>query len=160
MPKAAPPSRLNWRLAVAILTGLLLFVSTAMAARRGVNVRVMVPGRSDSSAVWNAMRAQYDGLLSHGVRIFEWQGPMMHAKAVVVDRVWCSVGTYNLDHRSLRHNLEVNANVLDRALAEELAAQFELGLQGSREITLADWRRRPWTARVQERFWSSFDYFF
>jgi cardiolipin synthase len=132
----------------------------AQAARRGVNARVMVPGRSDSRAVWHAMRAQYDGLLSRGVRIYEWQGAMMHAKAVVVDRTWCSIGTYNLDHRSLRHNLEVNANILDRALAAQVAQQFELGLQGSREITLADWRRRPWTERVAERFWASFDYFF
>lgn len=132
----------------------------ARAARRGVDVRVMVPGHSDSSAVWHAMRARYDSLLTRGVRIFEWQGPMMHAKAVVVDRLWASVGTYNLDHRSLQHNLEVNVNVLDRAFAGELASQFELGLKGSREITLADWRRRPLLERVEERLWVSFDYFF
>jgi cardiolipin synthase A/B len=132
----------------------------ARAARRGVDVRVMVPGRSDSSAVWHAMRARYDSLLTRGVRIFEWQGPMMHAKAVVVDRLWASVGTYNLDHRSLQHNLEVNVNVLDRAFAGELADQFELGLKGSREITLAEWRRRPLIERIRERLWVSFDYFF
>lgn len=132
----------------------------AHAARRGVNVRVMVPGRSDSDAVWHAMRGQYDYLLARGVRIFEWQGPMMHAKAVAVDREWCSVGTFNLDHRSLVHNLEVNLNVLDRALASDLASRFETGLKGSREITLADWRRRSWAERWQERFWSSFNYFF
>jgi len=132
----------------------------ARAARRGVDVRVMVPGRSDSSAVWHAMRARYDSLLTRGVRVFEWQGPMMHAKAVVVDRLWASVGTYNLDHRSLQHNLEVNLNVLDRAFAGELASQFELGLKGSREVTLADWRRRPLMERLWERLWVSFDYFF
>jgi cardiolipin synthase len=132
----------------------------ARAARRGVDVRVMVPGHSDSSAVWHAMRARYDSLLTRGVRVFEWQGPMMHAKAVVVDRLWASVGTYNLDHRSLQHNLEVNLNVLDRAFAGELASQFELGLKGSREITLADWRRRPLLERIKERLWVSFDYFF
>ncbi len=132
----------------------------AHAARRGVDVRVIVPGRSDSTAVWHAMRARYDALLSRGVRIFEWQGPMMHAKAVVVDRQWASVGTFNLDHRSLRHNLEVNANVLDRAFAAELAGQFELGLKGSREVLLADWRRRAWLDRARERLWTSFDYFF
>ena len=133
----------------------------ARAARRGVDVRVMVPGHSDSAAVWHAMRAPLPTqLLSRGVRIFEWQGPMMHAKAVVVDRLWASVGTFNLDHRSLQHNLEVNLNVLDRAFAAELADQFNLGLKGSREITLADWRRRPWLERVRERFWVSFDYFF
>lgn len=132
----------------------------AHAARRGVNVRVMVPGRSDSDAVWHAMRGQYDYLLARGVRIFEWQGPMMHAKAVAVDREWCSVGTFNLDHRSLIHNLEVNLNVLDRTLAADLATRFEAGLAGSREITLAEWRRRSWAERWQERFWASFNYFF
>jgi cardiolipin synthase len=132
----------------------------AHAAARGVAVRVMVPGHSDSNAVWHAMRGQYDFLLARGVRIFEWQGPMLHAKAVVVDRTWCSVGTFNLDHRSLQHNLEVNLNVLDRGLAAELAGRFDAGLAGSREITLDDWRRRSWTERVQERFWSAFDYFF
>ena len=71
---------------------------------------------------------------------------MMHAKAVVVDRVWCSVGTYNLDHRSLRHNLEVNANILDRALAAQLAEQFELWAPRARARSpWRDWRRRPWT---------------
>ncbi|MDE2142274.1 MAG: hypothetical protein KGJ84_07690, partial [Elusimicrobia bacterium] len=130
------------------------------AARRGVNVRVMVPGHSDSNAVWHAMRAHYEHLLARGVRIFEFQGPMLHAKAVVVDREWCSVGTYNLDHRSLIHNLEVNLNVLDRELASRLAARFETGLESSREITLADWRRRSAWERLQERFWSSFNYFF
>ncbi|MFI5344990.1 MAG: phosphatidylserine/phosphatidylglycerophosphate/cardiolipin synthase family protein [Elusimicrobiota bacterium] len=132
----------------------------AQAAARGVRVRVMVPGNSDSAAVWHAMRGQYEYMLSHGVRIYEWQGPMLHAKAVVVDRTWCSVGTYNLDHRSLRHNLEVNLNVMDRALAEDVAAHFETGLAGSREITRDEWRRRPWTEHVQERFWSLFDYLF
>ncbi|HEX4047257.1 MAG TPA: phospholipase D-like domain-containing protein, partial [Elusimicrobiota bacterium] len=132
----------------------------ARAARRGVDVRVMVPGRSDSQAVWHAVRARYDGLLSRGVRIFEWQGPMLHAKAVVVDRVWASVGTFNLDHRSLQHNLEVNVNVLDREFAADLAGKFELGLAGSREITLDEWRRRPRLERVFESFWLSFDYFF
>ncbi|MBI3565634.1 MAG: cardiolipin synthase ClsB [Elusimicrobia bacterium] len=132
----------------------------AQAARRGVNVRVLVPGTSDSASVWYAMRAKYEYLLARGVRIYEWQGPMMHAKAVAVDRQWCSVGTYNLDHRSLMFNLEVNLNVLDRTLAEELSTQFERGLAGSREITPADWRRRPWTERWAESWWSSFDYFF
>ncbi len=132
----------------------------ANAVRRGVKVRIIVPGHSDSAAVWHAMRARYDALLSRGVKIFEWQGPMMHAKAVVVDRLWASVGTFNLDHRSLRHNLEVNVNVLDPAFAAKLADQFELGVKGSREITLDDWRRRPWLQRARERFWMSFDYFF
>ena len=130
------------------------------AAQRGVSVRILVPGSSDSKAVWHAMRAKYAALLAHGIRIYEWQGPMMHAKAVSVDRLWCSVGSFNLDHRSLMFNLEVNLNVLDATLASELSAQFERGVEGSREIKLDEWRQRPWMDRIAERFWSSFETFF
>lgn len=133
--------------------------SLTKAARRGVSVRVMVPGVPDIRSVWYAGRATYAALLTRGVRIFEWQGPMMHAKAVCVDRQWCSVGSYNLDHRSLRHNLEVNLHALDAEFAGKLADAFERGLAGSREITLAEWRARPWKDRLLEEFWSSFDYF-
>ncbi len=134
--------------------------SLAQAVRRGVSVRVLVPGRSDIRSVWHSMRAHYDSLLTRGVRVFEWQGPMMHAKAVVVDGLWCAVGSYNLDHRSLRHNLEVNLQTCDADFAAELKSRFELGVAGAREITLVDWRRRPWMERLLEKFWSSFDYFF
>ena len=130
------------------------------AAKRGVSVRVVVPGISDFQSVWHAMRATYGSLLTHGVRIFEWQGPMLHAKSVVVDKQWCAVGSYNLDHRSLHHNLEVNLHALDLPLAAELAERFERTLEGSREITLEDWRRRPWANRLQEQFFGSFEYFF
>ncbi len=134
--------------------------SLAQAVRRGVDVRVLVPGRSDIRSAWYAMRATYRSLLTRGVRIFEWQGPMMHAKAVVVDGQWCAVGSYNLDHRSLRHNLEANLQTTDTTFAAELKKRFDLGLAGAKEITLADWNRRSWTERGLERFFSSFDYFF
>jgi cardiolipin synthase len=131
----------------------------ARAAARGVDVRVLVPGRSDIPSVWHAMRAKYASLLARGVRIYEWQGAMMHAKAVAVDRQWCSVGTYNLDRRSLRHNLEVNLNILDREFSARLARAFETALSGSREISAAEWSRRPWLDRLRERFFSSFESF-
>lgn len=130
------------------------------AARRGVSVRVLVPGHSDIRSVWYAMRATYAPLLARGVRIFEWQGPMMHAKAVAVDRKWAAVGSYNLDHRSLRHNLEANLQTVDEAFAAELMRNFETGVAGAREVVAADWSRRPWTERALEQFFASFDYFF
>ncbi|MBI4060885.1 MAG: cardiolipin synthase ClsB [Elusimicrobia bacterium] len=134
--------------------------SLAQAVRRGVDVRVLVPGRSDIRSAWYAMRSTYGSLLSRGVRVFEWQGPMMHAKAVVVDGKWCSLGSYNLDHRSLRHNLEVNLQTTDAAFAAKLKARFDLGVAGAREITNAAWGRRSWGERALERLFSSFDYFF
>jgi len=134
--------------------------SLSQAVARGVAVRVLVPGRSDIRSVWYAMRATYGSLLARGIRIFEWQGEMMHAKAVVVDGKWCAVGSYNLDHRSLQHNLEANLQTTDAPFAAELMKAFALGLEGAREITLDDWNRRSWTERALERFFASFDYFF
>jgi len=134
--------------------------SLAQAVRRGVDVRVLVPGHSDIRSAWYAMRATYGSLLTRGVRIFEWQGPMMHAKAVVVDGRWCAVGSYNLDHRSLQHNLEVNLQTTDAAFALELRARFEAGLGGAVEITPYGWSKRSWAERALEQFFSSFDYFF
>ncbi|MBI5247727.1 MAG: hypothetical protein HY923_11165 [Elusimicrobia bacterium] len=134
--------------------------SLAQAVKRGVKVRVLVPGHSDISSVWYAMRATYASLLTRGVRIFEWQGPMMHAKAVVVDGKWCAVGSYNLDHRSLQHNLEVNLQTTDASFAAELQRRFEFGLSGAREIVKDDWERRSWAERALEQFFSSFEYFF
>jgi len=134
--------------------------SLAQAVRRGVDVRVLVPGRSDISSAWYAMRSTYSSLLTRGVRIFEWQGPMMHAKAVVVDGKWCAVGSYNLDHRSLQHNLEANLQTIDASFAAELKKSFDLGLAGAREVKPAEWDRRSWAERGLESFFSSFDYFF
>lgn len=134
--------------------------SLAQAVRRGVDVRVLVPGHSDIRSVWYAMRSTYASLLTRGVRIFEWQGPMMHAKAVVVDGKWCAVGSYNLDHRSLQHNLEVNLQTTDAPFAAELKMRFEAGLAGALEITPLAWSRRSWAERALEQFFSSFDYFF
>jgi cardiolipin synthase len=130
------------------------------AVMRGVRVRVMVPGSLDTTPVFHAMRSTYDSLLSRGIEIYEWQGPMLHAKAVLVDRRWCSIGTFNLDHRSLAHNLEVNLNILDDTFAQDLSVRFERGLEGSKQITLADWRKRRWSQKLLEKFWASFDYFF
>jgi cardiolipin synthase len=132
----------------------------AAAARRGVSVRILVPGRSDHPAVWQAGRRTYDFLLRNGVRLFEWELSILHAKTVIVDGVWCAVGSYNMDHRSLRHNLEVNLHVLDTELAAQMKKKFEGDLASSRELTLAEWRRRPWLDKLRERFWYQFQHFF
>ncbi|MBI5209753.1 MAG: cardiolipin synthase ClsB [Elusimicrobia bacterium] len=130
------------------------------AARRGVKVRLLLPGRSDVAAVWYASRRRYEMLLRDGVEIYEWRGPMLHSKAAVVDRRWCSVGSYNLDHRSLMHNLEVNAHILDEGVAGHLAAVLEADIVRSREISLEVWRRRPALDRFFERLFYLFRYFF
>lgn len=134
--------------------------SLALAARRGVDVRLLVQGHSDIPSVWHAGRFQYDYLLSLGVRIFEWQGPILHAKAGVVDGKWATVGSYNLDHRSLLANLEVNLHVLDPGFAGELSARLDADMAQSRELKRDEWRRRPFSDKVREAFWYQFRYLF
>ena len=134
--------------------------SLAAAARRGVSVKILVQGRSDILSVQYASRYRWDFLLRHGVRLFEYSGSIMHAKACDVDGVWSTVGSYNMDHRSLMHNLEVNLNVLDAEFSEKVARRLREDMAKSREITLDGWRRRPWADRVLEWFFHLFRYFF
>ena len=120
------------------------------AVRRGVNVRVMVPGRSDVPAVHYAGRSLYEELLDGGVRIFEWSGSMLHAKTAVIDRRWCTVGTYNLDYRSLRFNLELTMVIDDPTFGAVMARRFDADLEHARPLLLDRWRRRPTLERGLE----------
>jgi cardiolipin synthase len=115
----------------AILTAL------TTSAMRGVDVRVLVPRRSDSLVVTAAARSYYDTLLAAGVRIYEYQPTMIHAKTVVVDDFFAAVGTANMDNRSFRLNFEVTAILYGEAHAATLATQFEEDLGASKEVTLA-----------------------
>lgn len=120
------------------------------AARRGVDVRVIVPAHSDVEAVKFAGRAQYGKLLAAGVRIFEWQDGMFHAKTAVVDGEWCTTGTFNFDYMSLRQNLEVNASVLDAELASSVERSFCADLTRAREIEMAEVQFRSLGDRLLE----------
>jgi cardiolipin synthase A/B len=122
------------------------------AARRGVSVRVMVPLQSDVRPVWYASRYLFARLLRSGVRIFEYQGRMMHAKAGVIDGVWTTIGSFNIDRRSMLHNLEAGVVVVDRPFARTLQDEFEIRLALCREISLADWRKRSLVQRFLEWF--------
>jgi cardiolipin synthase len=113
------------------------------SARRGVNVRVLVPGpRSDQKLVRLASRRLYGELLKGGVKIFEYQPSMTHVKALIVDDHWAVIGTTNVDNRSFEHNDEVNLALLNRESNARLLEDFERDLLSSREITLPVWRRR------------------
>jgi cardiolipin synthase len=123
----------------------------AAAIRRGAEVRVIVPSRSDLTLVYFASRNLYARLMRMGVRIFEWQGEMMHAKAAAIDGVWATIGSYNLDRRSFIHNLEVGLLIVDRELARELEAQFEADLRRCREVEARVWAKRPAWQKWAER---------
>lgn len=120
------------------------------AARRGVDLRLLIPSRSDVPPALFATRHLLARLLRWGIRVFEWPGPMMHAKTAVVDGIWSTVGSYNIDHLSLVHNLELTAIFLDRRFGSEMEAMFERDFARSREITADLWKRRGWAPRILE----------
>jgi len=113
------------------------------AAKRGVDVRIMVAGTTDVRAVLLASRTIYGGLLRSGVRLFEWTGRVLHAKTAIVDGRWSTVGSSNLDMQSLRHNLEVNAIIEDERFAKAVEAMFQKDLPHCVEVTASSWAKRP-----------------
>ena len=122
------------------------------AARRGVRVEVIVPGKYiDFGVVRKASRARWGPLLEAGIAIYEFQPTMYHTKVMVVDDLWVSVGSTNFDSRSFRLNDEANLNLLDPDLAAELTGHFEEDKVRSHRMTLEAWRRRPWRQKLQER---------
>lgn len=106
------------------------------AAGDGVDVRLLVPGASDLSIVRSLTRAGYRGLLSGGVRVFEWNGPMMHAKTAVADGLWARVGSTNLNLQSWMGNWELDVAIEDAAVAAEFERMFERDLANATEVVL------------------------
>ncbi|MBK6854003.1 MAG: cardiolipin synthase B [Burkholderiales bacterium] len=122
------------------------------AARRGVDVQLILPSRTDSWLVFNAGRGYYDRLLVAGVKIAERRGVILHSKTALVDGVWGTVGSTNLDWRSFLHNHELDAVVLGAEFGAQLQAMFDRDLAASDPVTLQDWRNRPLQLRVKELF--------
>ncbi len=115
------------------------------AALKGIDVRLLVPGISDSRLVNAASCSNYQELLEVGVRIYRYNKGFVHAKTMVVDDNLSIIGTANMDIRSYDLNFEINAMVFDRQLNSELAAAFMNDLQGSQELNLEEWKsRRKW----------------
>jgi cardiolipin synthase len=120
------------------------------AARRGVDVQLLVPSVSDSWVVLAAGRRLYGDLLEAGVKIYERRGALLHSKTTLIDGVWSAVGSTNLDWRSFLHNDEINAIVLGPAFGDEMKAAFQKDLTESTQLTLEAWKRRPLGDRIQE----------
>jgi cardiolipin synthase len=121
------------------------------AARRGVDVRLLVPGpKTDHPWVRHAARRFYGKMLRSNVRIFEYQPRMLHAKMIICDD-WVSLGSSNLDRWSFKWNLEANQEVLNAAFAAVAAAVFEGDCVQSEILSRRSWPRRAWVGRLQER---------
>jgi cardiolipin synthase len=122
------------------------------AARRGVDVRLLTASeKTDVPATRFAGRGRYEELLRSGVKIYEYAPSMMHAKTFVVDGTWSSVGTMNFDNRSLAFNDETTLVTLDAEFGARMDSLFHVDLQYSKEITLDEFLRRPWTEKLREQ---------
>ena len=127
------------------------------AARRGVDVRILTAGPdTDIRTTWYAGRARYPALLRGGVRIWEYSPTMMHAKSIVADGIWGTIGSMNFDNRSLAFNNESNLVVWDRGLGSVMDSTFLADLRYAREITLPHFSRRPLVERIIEMSASAF----
>jgi cardiolipin synthase len=121
------------------------------AAKRGVDVRVLTASeKTDVRVTWYAGRSRYEALLSGGVRVYEYQPSMMHAKTMVADGIWGTIGSMNFDNRSLAFNDETNLVVWDRDFGAVMDSTYHNDLRHAREIKLSEFTDRPWTARLVE----------
>ena len=128
------------------------------AALRGVEVRLVLPGVSESGPAFYAGRAAYQRMLSDGVQIYELQVAVLHAKTAVIDGVWSTVGSANMDTRSFLHNSELNVMVFDPLFAAAMEDAFAEDVKSSRPVGLQQWSERPLVDRFKEWFSSLFEY--
>ncbi|MGH7855040.1 MAG: cardiolipin synthase [Candidatus Binatia bacterium] len=128
--------------------------SLLVAARRGVRVVVLVPGKIDHKITYRASRRYYGEMLLGGVDIFEYMPALLHSKTMVVDGIWATVGSTNFDNRSFALNEELNLTLYDRSLARQLEEIFAEDLKHSRKITYEEWDNRG----IKEKFFELFTF--
>ncbi len=122
------------------------------AARRGVDVKILLPGISDSQLVLYAQRYYYSELLKSGVKLYEHSTSLLHAKTAVIDKVWSTIGSTNMDYLSSLSNDEVNAVILNHEFAVEMEKMFVSDLADSSQIQLDEWEKRPLFQMIRELF--------
>ncbi len=128
------------------------------AAKRGIDVKIVLPSVSDSPMSVAAGRSYYSRLLKAGVKIYEYRKTVLHAKTAVIDGIWSTVGSTNMDYWSFLSNDEVNAVIMDRQFASEMEALFAKYIEQSDQIKLEDWKKRPFFSRISEGFAHLFVY--
>jgi cardiolipin synthase len=126
------------------------------AVLRGVDVKLLLPGKSDIPAAYHAGRAFFTKLLKAGVEIYNYQGEILHAKTFVFDEMWSIIGSANLDFQSLRRNDEGNVGIIDTNFGKQMIEIFNEDLKQSEKITLDKWLKRPFIEKVKEKFFALF----
>ncbi len=121
------------------------------AAARGVRVQLLLAGATDVPPVLYAARALYQPLMERGIEVYEWHQQVLHAKSAVIDGCWCTIGSYNFNHRSLLHDLEATVACVDATLGRALDQQFEDDLMLSHSIDQATWHRREPHEKILEQ---------
>jgi cardiolipin synthase len=122
------------------------------AAKRGVDVKIILPGTTDSSLVQYAGQYYYTDLLKSGVKLYKRRNVLLHAKTLVIDGIWSTVGSTNMDFWSFSSNDEVNAVILSREFATEMEKMFSQDLGESDQVRWEDWKKRPLSLKVKEWF--------
>src|SRR5678815_3604166 len=122
------------------------------AAGRGVRVEILLPGKIDSELTYTASRSHYGPLLLGGVHVYEYKASLLHAKTIVVDGVWSTIGSTNFDNRSFALNQEINFTVYNSAIAHRLEQIFQEDLKYSQRVSYEQWQSRSLYERVIEMF--------
>lgn len=135
-----------------------LLAALKAAAARGVDVTLILPSNTDFWLVFHAGRGYYEQLLRAGVKIYERRDVILHSKTALIDGVWATVGSTNLDWRSFLHNHELNAVVLGVEFGHQVQAMFDKDLAASDAVTLERWQSRPWSLRLKEQLARAWEY--
>jgi cardiolipin synthase len=129
----------------------LIYRRLIRAVRRGVDVSIITPFQTDHPYVRWASWSLFPHLIKNGIKIYEWQGEILHSKSAVIDGIWSSIGSHNLDHRSLHYNLELNINVFDREFASQVENLFQEDLKGSKSLGIMDCRSRQMLSKLTSK---------
>ncbi len=125
--------------------------SLKRAVMRGVDVRIILPFKTDHPYVRLASFPLVKNFITHGIKIYEWKKEVLHAKTAVIDGVWVSVGSHNLDHISLHYNLELNMNIFDSDIGRKMKELFENDLSSSKLLTVNDIKNLPLSTKLTSR---------
>ncbi|MDH5382237.1 MAG: phospholipase D-like domain-containing protein, partial [Cyclobacteriaceae bacterium] len=123
-----------------------------IASASGINVKMIIPGVSDSTVVKLCSQSYFEDLMESGIEIYQFHGGFIHSKTLLVDNLLASIGTANMDFRSFEQNMEVNAFIYDKKVCKNLELQFQNDLMKSRKLGIHSWKKRRRIIKISESF--------